>query len=88
MISGIKFFVCSFIHCILCLIVAQNSHTASDEPAEPWQRGYKLVHFLAQYSFLHRLAGLDSDTGEATMRSILCPLAVNLAFGVGLYEDT
>ena len=77
-VRGLKlftaFFPCSmkFVHCKWRL-----------NAAETWQRGYKSVHIVAQYSFLHYRAGLDEAQTKWRCKLIRYPLVANFASRVG-----
>ena len=51
--------------------------------AEAWQRGYELIHFLAQYSIFHSRADLNRAWVKRQCRSIQYPLAANIKAWVG-----
>ena len=53
--------------------------------AETWQWGYKLVCFVAWYSFLYCRAGLNEARKKRRCKSIWYPLAANFTSGVGPY---
>ena len=71
--------------CVCSILTLQHEiHVLqATNAAEAWQRGYELVHFLAQYSIFHSRADLNEAWVKRQCRSIQYPLAANIKAWVG-----